>query len=205
MSISFSKRVRGRTGRAGYTAIAALGIAVATGSAGCGGMDAGPSTDNEIGTTTPAIGEPSCATIASDATYSHGILFTSPTTYNRAGCFKAAVVDVFDYGPQIGGGFTGATIVRWNAPLPTTQSACQALWLGSQLYLGSDGLWIKIDSRSANGVWSGGSCLKPSMFYSENVMPTDGAAFRITASGRTAQTGGAATRQIEIFSVIQPP
>jgi hypothetical protein len=182
-------------------------LSILGGGAGCGApIDEGAVPDGsraeaaELGSLGQALGEPSCATGSATATFQSTIdNYISPTTYSASGCFKAVKVDVENYTAAEG---DWRSVVFWNASLPTSQAACESLWLASNLYESVGGAFEKLEFKSDTGSWNATSnlCTGPGVEWGRNFMPP-GRTFRITASARTAQTGGAPTRRLGIATL----
>jgi len=171
---------------------------------GCSAEIADEAEAGDLASRTEAIGEPSCATVAPTQSFDEEMSFLSPRTYSAPGCFKAVVLDITNLSLSSGG--TVAVFAQWADTLPTTQAACENLWLGGYTYVKIDGLWEKAELESVHGTWSGGTCAGPSATF-DTGLSTQGiepGSYRFVVGARTAQTGGAATRAISVFNGIIP-
>ncbi|MFZ5895427.1 MAG: hypothetical protein ACOY0T_30505 [Myxococcota bacterium] len=159
-----------------------------------------------------------CASSWANAQGSGRFRYTSPRTYGQASCGKGVVVD-WDAvggvagapnggsgaaaGTSSGGSFGGAannTVqIDWADNPLTTQTACEAAWLGAYHFSEDvNGNWVATDFSSDRGDWTGSACVRPHVAFS-NIAPRA----RIAASARTAQTSSAPTRILTM--VFAPP
>lgn len=175
-------------------------------------------------------GEPDAAFVQSEissacmnatpvATFTGRPNFTSPNTYNQAGCYKGQVVDVTNLTAPVGtGGFgggaggtssggngsgglvgTGAgptTLVKVEMVTPpTTEAECTAAWAGGYSFRKqADGSFATEEIITGTGLWFSPSFCTVSATFRSVI----GESYRYAVSVRTAQTSSAPTRALKL-------
>jgi hypothetical protein len=193
-----------------HGAFVSITLAMAIANVGC--IDGGESSawqSAELGEAEQAMGEASCATGAATATFTGGADYMSPRTYNASGCFKAVKVDIDNYQDREG------AAVYWADTGLTNQTDCERSWLGTYLYEWDGSQFVAIDVKSVRGTWvvpgtppppvpaRSPYCEHPYAYFGQDIM-IKGNSYRITASARTDQTGGAPTRIVYIETTAVP-
>ena len=187
--------------------IAALLAVLVASTAGCGADAMDPSDEwaaAPLGSTAQALKEAGCATTSPTAVLTGGAEFQSPTEYSQAGCYKAQVVDIPDL--AIGGNVR----VRFTDTAGSTQSVCQAQWLGATFYAQINGVFEQLNYLSDRAVWSDvEGCLPPDFGFAldpiaygldhDEVEGLSGV--RIAASARTSSSSAAQTRSLSVYYV----
>jgi hypothetical protein len=193
-----------------------LAAASALVAVGCGSEVAGsPDGEEAVMSTSAGIGEAACADAPGGLQFDGGAnVFVYP--YSDASCYKAMRVTIVDYSSEyLGpGDVPGGTDVSWadahrqgGPALPTTQAACEKLWVRADLYRLSGAGWLTVASKSSRGVWSGG-CQAPTVSFTEKVSSTEGelyagTTYRIAGTARMDRTSGAQIAGITFVS--HPP
>ena len=164
-----------------HSQLCALALPALLALVGCSAGGDGAS-DEQVGESTAALGEASCAYTGADGHFDVTIPggYKSPTTYSNPKCYKAAVVEVENWpSPRADLIVADATLdsPNWHAPPPPSpsgpilwtpptsaravpgefplisQAACESRFLSAILY--EDG--VRISARQARGVWTPGS------------------------------------------------
>jgi hypothetical protein len=141
------------------------------------------------------IWESTCNDPAPDSTKSLTFNGSHSSAYDDTGCNKAFVKQVNNF--QENGLWW--VLVKDNGSVPTTQSACNALWGAVQLFEPDGDDWDPVTTSSdpkyqGYGVWvpaSGGftaHCNVPTFKFDDSLF-THGENYRIHASFRTSRTG----------------
>jgi hypothetical protein len=159
---------------------------------GCLASAEGEGFEEQVGETEQAMGV-QCAGATATASFTGSADWTSVQTYDTVSCYKGVVVDVNSIANV--GGIAYATI-SWADTVPTTQAACDAAWVGADVFQWVSGSWSHQFSFGDNGHWDSatGTCHKP--IIGTGVTP--GQTWRFSMTARTANSGSAATRKVRI-------
>jgi len=124
-----------------------------------------------------------CASAAPTAQGFHGFDFQSPFTYSTPSCYKGVVYDVYNYDGNLGTSEVALeTRVRWGSGSPAVAD-CEAAVVFSNLFEISAGGPVRyLESKSAYGVVSNGTCLVPALSWTTEMIR--GRSYRVSAGAR---------------------
>lgn len=168
-----------------YSLTAAVGLLV-----GCAG-----NAEPELGQDSQAIGV-ECANAIPTQVACHGLSYASPFSYSTTSCFKAVVLDVYNYDGNLG--TTPATLqtrVSWASAVPALADCANAAVL-SDLFEIVGAQFTYLGSQVAHGQVVSGACLAPSLAWNGEM--SKGHSYRVTASARRADTSSAPTRAVVV-------
>ncbi len=131
------------------------------GLAGCAGQ--APTDSEAVGSAAEAW-DTGCDSATPDVDWSYCpyMYYTSPTTYNNAGCFKSEVLQV-DYLS------CGGATFYWNGPVLNDATSCRKAWMGVYAWqqLTYMGPWTLVSGSpfESLGSWDGSSCTPPAVNF----------------------------------------
>jgi hypothetical protein len=159
------------------------------------GCSAEPLPAEDVGSSQQAFSTAECASLGANATQSDGFWHESPRTYNK--CYKGYIVDLLNYAGN--DYWNVGSRVEWNDTVPTTQAACEALWMAAIIYETTPSGNVGLDIRNSNGVWTQIAgwqpfCIGPGVDVGDIMQA--GGNYRVAVSARTSQSSSAPTRSV---------
>ena len=164
--------------RVGFAASALALLSVA-----CGAEPTKTDQPEAIGSVRQAFGVASCSTATADVVDDDGyVTFTSPSAYNNSGCYNAYIVDVNNW-TRVNANYI---FQDWAGSRPTTQSACNKIWMSLITYQLVDGAWVQIGKvREDYGSWDSSIswCNEPYIDWNSDLF-IDGNSYRFAGTAR---------------------
>ena len=141
--------------------LAGCGAAGETGQGEAGRSDWGDQ-GADVGASSQAISEGSCATAKADESFDHKISSLEDlddSSYSNDDCTKSYVVDLFDIdknltGTSPDGGDRAVINVKYADKPLSTKSTCEATYVRAIVYTRKNGAWVQdVDSGKVQGRW----------------------------------------------------
>jgi hypothetical protein len=157
--------------------------------------------DEEVAETEQHLDE-SCAAGPLSAQAVGGINYTTPQTYNPAGCYKGQVVEIMNLSPNyvgLGNIQSGGIYVTWADAEPGTKTACEASKVRALLFEKQGSSWVTLADETVSGEYhaagSGWSayCNPPGLSFTSELKA--GKTYRVALTGRDPSN---ATRRVKV-------